>query len=570
MFLPVTPNECRRKGWRRLDIILVTGDAYIDSPHMGIALIGNVLAAAGYRVGVIAQPDLHTDDIKRLGEPLLFWGVSGGSVDSMVANYTPLKKRRKTDDFTPGGKNDRRPDRAVIAYANLIRRHFKNTRPIVLGGIEASLRRIVHYDYWSDKLRRSILFDAKADYLVYGMGEKTVVALADCLKTGVPPTELTGLCYIANTPRDGYLRLPDFELLQADSDAFIEMFNTFYDNNDPLTANGLSQKQDTRYLIQNPPAPYHTQSELDAIYDLPYENAVHPLALRHGLVKAIETIRFSISAHRGCYGECNFCAIAVHQGRTVRWRSRNSILREVRRMTARPDFKGVITDIGGPTANMYGFECRKKQTQGVCADRRCLHPRICPKLKIDHARQILLLKQLKELAGIRHVFIASGVRHDLILADEKNGERYLKTLVRHHVSGQLKIAPEHSEPHVLELMGKPDIDTTLQFKKKFDQLTAEAGKKQFLTYYLIAAYPGCRESDMLKLKRFTARHLGVPPEQTQIFTPAPSTYAALMYYTRQNPFSGNGLFVEKTLPGKQRQKSIITSRKPQSFSRKKR
>ena len=383
MFLPTTRQEMQYLGWDQLDVILVTGDTYIDSPFIGIAVVGKILTQAGYRVGVIAQPALDTDeDISRLGEPRLFWGVSAGSIDSMVANYTALKKKRKSDDCTPGGVNNRRPDRAVIVYTNLIRRYFKNTRPIVLGGIEASLRRIAHYDYWSDRVRASILFDSKADYLLYGMAETSVRELAHALHSGKDPRAIRGLCYIANTTElaqhaVGYLELPAYEKVKEDHQAFIDMFHLFYRNNDPLTAKGLYQQHGSRYLVQNPPAIYPTQAELDAVYALGYERAQHPYYERQGHVKALETIQFSVSTHRGCYGECNFCAIAVHEGRTVRWRSPKSILDEVRAFPDHPDFKGVVQDLGGPTANMYGFECGKKLETGSCPVKRCLTPDIC-------------------------------------------------------------------------------------------------------------------------------------------------------------------------------------------------
>jgi len=397
MYLPTTRQELDQLGWDELDIILVTGDSYIDSPYIGTAVIGKVLLQAGYRVGVIAQPNTETEsDICRLGEPRLFWGVTAGSIDSMVANTTALKKRRKSDDYTPGGINNRRPNRATIVYTNLIRRFYKDTRPIVLGGIEASLRRVAHYDYWSDKIRRSILFDSKADYILYGMAENAVLKLAGHLKAGQDPRAIRGLSFIANqsefSHRDDFLELPPYEVVAEDKLAFIEMFHTFYQNNDPLTARGLYQQHGDRYLVQNPPSPYLSQAELDTVYALDYERAQHPYYERQGAVKALETIKFSIATHRGCYGECNFCAIAVHEGRTVRWRSQASIVQEARQLSAEDDFKGYIQDVSGPTANMYGYECQKKLDKGVCTKKRCLYPEVCPVLKVDHSPQLALLK----------------------------------------------------------------------------------------------------------------------------------------------------------------------------------
>lgn len=562
MFLPTTPQELDSLGWPKLDVILVTGDSCVDSPFIGVSVIGKVLLKAGYRVGIIAQPDVHSDaDIGRLGEPALFWGVTGGSIDSMVANYTAMKKRKRSDDLTPGGKNDRRPDRAAIVYTNLIRRFFKHTKPIVLGGVEASLRRIAHYDFWSDRIRRSILFDAKADILVYGMAEKTVVALADRLRTGGDVEDIRGICYASREKKAGYVELPSFEQIIEDKRVFIDMFHAFYRNNDPVTALGLCQKQDTRYLIQNPPAPYLTQDELDEVHEMDFERDHHPFYERMGSVRALETIKFSITTHRGCYGECNFCSIAVHQGRTVRWRSERSILAEAEQLTQYPDFKGTIQDVGGPTANMYGFECQKKLTRGSCGDKRCLYPEVCPQLGVDHSRQIALLKKLKQVPGVKNVFVASGIRHDLVLEDERHGRRYLQEIVAHHVSGQMKVAPEHTEDHVLHRMGKPGVQPLLAFKNLFYRSTRAAGKNQFLTYYLIAAHPGCTERDMQRLKRFASRRLKINPEQVQIFTPTPSTYSSLMYYTEMDPWTGKKIFVEKEPAIRERQKAIVVEKR---------
>jgi len=558
MYLPTTQEEMKQRGWETLDIILVTGDTYIDSPYIGVAVIGNVLAGAGYRVGIIAQPDIKSDlDITRLGEPRLFWGITAGSVDSMVANFTALKKRRRNDDFTPGGENTRRPDRATIAYANLIRRHFKNTRPLVLGGIEASLRRIVHYDYWDDAVRRSLLFDAKADVLVYGMGEKAVLEVARAMEHGEGIQDIRGICYSAKAPKEGYALLPSYEEAKGDKKKFTDMFRVFYANSDPLTAQGLCQQQDTRYLIQNPPAFCPSEKELDAIHDMAFERDVHPYYKKQGEVRALETIKFSITTHRGCYGECNFCAIAVHQGRTISSRSAASIVREAATLTRLPAFKGYILDVGGPTANMYGIECRKKLSSGSCKDKRCLYPVLCKQLKVDHTPQRELLRRLRNVPGIKKVFIASGLRYDMIMEDTVCGEAYLREIVEHHVSGQLKIAPEHTEDAVLAKMGKPGGKYLHDFKEAFDTLNKKMGKKQFLTYYLIAAHPGCDERAMDKLRDYTVRQLKITPEQVQIFTPLPSTWSTLMYYTERDPFTRGKLFVEKEMKKKERQKEQV-------------
>jgi len=562
-----------RLGWDRADIILVTGDSYIDSPFIGVALIGKVLQRAGYRVGIIAQPDAQSGrDISRLGEPRLFWGVSGGSIDSMVANYTALKKKRRTDDYTPGGINDRRPDRAAIFYSNLIRRYFKNTRPIVLGGLEASLRRIAHYDFWSDRVRASILFDAKADYVLYGMAEKSVVELADALNSGSDVRNIRGLCYIARESdcagkRDSFLELPSYETVSRDKLAFIHMFHTFYQNCDPITAKGLLQKHGTRYLVQNPPGDNPSQAELDSFYALDFERAQHPYYQRQGAARALETIRFSVSTHRGCYGECNFCSISVHEGRCIQWRSPESVLTEVTHLTRHPDFRGYILDVGGPTANMYGIECEKKMSRGACPEKRCLYPAVCPSLKADHRRQTDLLKQIRRTKGVKKAFVASGIRYDLLLSDREHGTAYLQELIEHHVSGQMKVAPEHSEDVVLQMMGKPGTASLIAFRELFYRMSRAAGKENYLTYYLIAAHPGCGEPEMQRLRQFADRTLRISPEQLQIFTPTPSTYSSLMYYTEMDPFTGRPLLVEKDPVRKARQKNIVI-RKRTRYSRK--
>jgi len=563
MFLPSTREEMERLGWPQLDVILVTGDAYIDSPFIGVAMIGKLLVHHGFRVGVIAQPAVNSGtDITRLGEPKLFWGVTGGCIDSMVANRTASGRRRKTDDYTPGGLNTRRPDRAVIAYANLIRQHFKGTAPLVLGGIEASLRRIAHYDVWDNRVRRSILFDAKADYLLYGMAERTVLELARALAAGQSPTSIRGLCYAAAEAPATALMLPAYQTTAADKTAFAAMFRVFYDNNDPITAQMLAQQQDSRFLIHNPPQPPLSTTELDQVHNLDFERDLHPLDRRMGTVRALDTIRFALATHRGCYGECNFCAITVHQGRTIQQRSVESIVREAERLAVHPAFKGTIADVGGPTANMYGFECAKKQTKGACRDKRCLFPTICPSLKIDHGPLIGLLQRLRSINNIKKIAVASGIRYDIILADKKHGLSYLREVVRHHVSGQMKIAPEHSESEVLHAMGKPGTEPLLQFRSLFNRLTDEEGLKQFLTYYLIAAHPGCTQAAMEALHAFCRKELHLIPRQVQLFTPTPCTWSTLMYWTETDPFSNTPCFVEKSEAGRERQKVALVGDVP--------
>ena len=556
MFIPTTREEVAKRGWDALDVIIVSGDTYTDNSYNGAALIGHWLIYNGFRVGIIAQPRIDIpDDITRLGLPELYWSVSAGCVDSMVANYTAVNKFRKDDDFTPGGVNNRRPDRACIAYTNLIKKYAKG-KPIILGGIEASLRRVAHYDYWSDSVRRSVLFDSKADAITYGMTELSNLAIANAMKDGADWKGINGVCYASNTVPEGYLEMPSYEECSKDPKAFNQAFRLFRDNCDPMTAKGLVQKHGDRYLVQNPPSRLLTTEELDTIYGLDFENEVHPYYLKDGPVKAMDTIRNSITTHRGCYGDCSFCAIAVHQGRTVVSRSEESILKEAKGFASKPGFNGVIRDVGGPTANMYGIECRQKLRIGACKDKSCLGDKPCPKLCLDHGKQVQLLMNIRSIPGVKRVFVGSGIRYDMILADEKNGERYLENLVRHHVSGQMKIAPEHVSRRVLKTMGKPGPEKLTEFKDRFDKCTARCGKELFLTYYFIAAHPGCRNEDMEELSRFCHSRLKTNPEQVQIFTPTPSTVSTAMYHTGED-LEGHRVFSEHSIKGKQAQKRIL-------------
>ncbi len=566
-FLPTTKEEMDKLGWKQCDVILVSGDAYIDSPFIGVAVVGRMLEKMGYRVGVIGQPDIKSDkDIKRLGEPRLYWGVSGGSIDSMVSNYTATKKFRNNDDYTPGGKNNKRPDRAVLVYTNLIRQNFKNTVPIVLGGIEASLRRVTHYDYWTNKLRKPILFDSKADILIYGMGEQAIHDLTKALDKGLEWKYIRGLCYIAKEPIENYHQLPSHKECLDDKEKYIDLFDLFYDNNDPISAKGLCQQVDTRYSIQNPPCDYLNEKEMDAVSSLPFTRELHPYHQPDGKVKCLETIKFSIMTHQGCWGECNFCAIGVHQGRTIRTRSEKSIVQEAKDFREYKDFKGIISDLGGPTANMYGYECDKKLKLGTCDHQRCVDSKhLCKSMKPNHGRVVNMMKQVRAIPGIRKAFVASGVRYDLITEDKKHGYSYLKEMVKHHISGQMKVAPEHTEQHVLDLMGKPGKQTLIDFKKLYDKLNKDMGKKQYMTYYLIAAHPGCTEKDMHALKRFTTHELKINPEQAQVFIPTPGTYSAVIYYTELDPVTRKKVFVEKDIKRKEKQKAIVQEKQSCSF-----
>ncbi len=556
MFVPTTMEEVSARGWDALDVILVSGDTYTDNAYNGTAVMGHWLIDHGYRVGIIAQP--RTDDgsdITRLGVPELFWSVSAGCVDSMVANHTPTGKFRKEDDFTPGGVNDRRPDRACIAYTNLIKKHAKG-KPIILAGVEASLRRIAHYDMWSDSVRRSVLFDSKADSIIYGMAELATLEVAARIRDGLPWGDVRGTCTASRTIPEGAVVMPSYEECSSDRGAFMRAFRIFRDNNDPVTASTLVQAHGDRYLVHNRPQRHLTTAELDAVHGSDYMDEVHPYYARDGHVKAMDTVRNSVTTHRGCYGDCSFCAIAVHQGRTVVSRSEDSVVAEVERMASKPSFNGIVRDVGGPTANMYGIECGLKTAKGACRDRRCLGDNPCPRLPIDHSRQIRLLRRISDVPGVRRVFVNSGIRHDMILADVHHGPAYLEEIVSHHVSGQMKIAPEHTSPHVLKLMGKPGSDKLVRFKSMFDECTLRAGKEQYLTYYFIAAHPGCTGDDMADLSRFCHDTLRTVPEQVQVFTPTPSTVSTAMYHCGTD-LRGRPVRSERSMQMKQRQKETV-------------
>ena len=554
MFLPTTAAELKSLGWKQPDIILVTGDTYIDSPQIGAAVIGKYLWKHGFKTALIAQPAVGDGrDITRLGAPALFWGVTAGSIDSMVANYTRLNKFRHQDDYTPGGVN-LRPNRATIAYTNLIRQHFKPAQPIVLGGIEASLRRIAHYDCWDDAVRRSLLFDAKADILAYGMAEKTVLELAAAFRNGADWRNIKGICYIASTPAEGNILLPSFDEVAAHKPAFRRM-SMLFDQHADHPSPGFIQQHGDRFLIHNPPPPSLSTAELDEVSDLEFAGDAHPY-YKTGEIRALATIKQSITTHRGCIGQCNFCAIAVHQGRQVVSRSPQSIMAEASRISQAAGFNGIIYDVGGPTANMYGLSCRKGW---ACQNKHCLMPKICPQLGFGHWAQMEILRRLLGLTGIKKVFVASGIRPDLVMADQEQGRRYIAQLARHHVSGQIKLAPEHSELAVLKLMNKPAPESLIKFKDAFDSACAASDKSYYMTYYLMAAHPGCTKEHMQRLKSFLASGLKTTPEQVQIFTPTPATLSTAMYHC-ETDMAGNKIFCEKNLQAMQKQKELIRSR----------
>ena len=554
MFLPISRQEVEKLGWDYIDVILISGDAYIDSPFSGIAVVGKYLLKHGFRVAVISQPDIDCDkDITMFGEPRLFWGISAGCVDSMVANYTSSGKPRKQCDFTPNGINNKRPDRASIVYTTLIRRYFKNTKPIVLGGIEASLRRIAHYDFKTDKVRRSILFDAKADYIIYGMGELPVLELAKALDNNESVENIKGLCFISKDKVSNAVEMPSFEEVSINKRAFYNMFKIFYNNSEAVSGKRLMQKTGDRYLIQNPPA-YYDDNILDEISDIEYERAVHPQI--KGKVKAIDTIKTSIISHRGCFGGCSFCAIAVHQGRRVVSRSAASIEKEVKSMVSKKWFSGTITDIGGPTGNMYMMKCKKMEKLGACTHKHCLYPEVCNGMNTNHAPLLNMLESIKNIKGIKNLFATSGIRADLAVKDKENGKRYISEIAKNYVSGQLKMAPESADLKVLKAMKKPDNSSFLEFCSLYKNYSKKYNKNQYISCYFIAAHPAESEKEAYSTRKFIEKNLDFNPEQVQIFTPTPSTWATCAYYTGLDE-DGNNIYVEKSLSKKEKYKSII-------------
>jgi uncharacterized radical SAM protein YgiQ len=560
-FIPVTLEEARLRNWDHFDVILVTGDAYVDHPAFGTAIVARVLEEAGYKVGIIAQPDWRTTlDVTRLGRPRLFFGVTAGNLDSMVANYTSHKRPRTRDDYAPGGTPGLRPDRAVIVYANRIREAFGDV-PIVLGGIEASLRRFAHYDWWENRVRRSVLVDARAEIIVYGMGEKAIIEIAGRLHCGA---DLGGIAGTAVLRRDApagtaAITLPSCEQVQSDPLAFNEAFRFIVSNQDPFSGQILLQKQDTRYLVQYPPQAPLQASELDRIYALPYQRRWHPTYDSEGGVPALETVRHSIISHRGCPGACSFCSITAHQGRVIQSRSPASIIRETEILSSQPDFKGTISDVGGPTANLYGARCARWRTKGPCHDRQCLGPDRCRNLELDHAGALALLRKVGAVRGVKHVFLESGLRHDLLV--DESSLPYLTEICRSHVSGRLKVAPEHSSERVLKLMNKPPIAIYEEFLGRFRDANRGLGRKQFLVNYFISAHPGATLDDALHLSLYLQRH-GMHPEQIQDFIPLPLTASSCMYHTGMDPWSGTTVHVARTFRERKMHRALLQYWKP--------
>lgn len=567
-FLPISKSDMAARGWDACDFVYVIGDAYVDHPSFGHAIISRVLEAAGYRVGILSQPDWKDpSSIAALGRPALGFLVSGGNMDSMVNHYAVSKKRRKTDAFTPGGVMGKRPDHATVVYCNLIRRVYGDI-PILIGGVEASLRRLAHYDYWSGQLKRSILLDSQADLLLYGMGERSIVEAAGALKSGIPVREITfldGTVYRARqldvqTP---HIVLPAFAELQKQKKRYAESFGMQYRNTDPFSAKTLVEPYGEReFVIQNPPQKPLSQREMDEVYDLPYQRTYHPSYEKLGGVPAIEEVRFSLVSNRGCFGACSFCALTFHQGRIVQTRSHDSILREAEAMTAAPDFKGYIHDVGGPTANFRHPACGKQDKRGACPDRQCLFPKPCKNLIADHCDYLSLLRRLRKLPKVKKVFIRSGVRFDYLLADPD--DTFFKELVRFHVSGQLKVAPEHVAAPVLDRMGKPRHAVYLRFLEKYQKLNQQMGLKQYVVPYLMSSHPGSTLREAVALAEYL-RNTGHQPEQVQDFYPTPSTLSTVMYYTGLDPRTMERVYVPTDPHEKAMQRALIQYRNPKNY-----
>lgn len=568
-FLPVSREEMQALGWDAVDFVYVSGDAYVDHPSFGHAIITRLLESHGYRVGMIAQPDWKdAESIAVFGQPRLGFLVSSGNMDSMVNHYYVSKRPRETDAYTPGGKTGKRPDHAAVVYSHLIRRRFR-TVPIILGGMEASLRRMAHYDYWSDSLKRSILLDSQADLISYGMGEKSIIEIADALKSGIAVRDL---CFIPGTvyqTKDisticGGVTLPSFEEMRSEKRRYAESFLLQYQNTDPFTSSVLLEPYPGGvYVVQNPPQKPLTTVEMDDIYALPYKGTYHPSYEKDGGVPAIREVQFSLVSSRGCFGGCGFCALTFHQGRIIQARSHDSLVQEAQKMTANPAFKGYIHDVGGPTANFRAPSCKKQLRHGVCKDRQCLFPRPCGNLHADHSDYLTLLRRLRALPGVKKVFIRSGIRFDYLLADPD--DTFFRELVGYHVSGQLKVAPEHIADAVLRRMGKPENAVYEKFASKYRRLNEKLGKKQYLVPYLMSSHPGSGLKEAVALAEYL-RDIGYMPQQVQDFYPTPSTLSTVMYYTGIDPRDQKPVYVCKNPHEKAMQRALVQYRNPKNYS----
>lgn len=566
-FLPISKTEMQGLGWEQPDFICVTGDAYVDHPSFGIAIISRLLERMGFRPAILAQPDFGSpQDFRQFGKPRLGFLITSGNIDSMVAHYTAAKRRRSDDAYTPGNTAGKRPDRAVIVYSRLAHEAYPDS-PVIIGGLEASLRRFAHYDYWDDEVRRSILIDSGADLLIYGMGEHPITEIARRMADGEHPaamTDIRGTCYTA--PLDavlpaGSISCASFDKVAGDKLTYAKATRIQLEQQDHVYGKVIVQKHGERLVVQNPPSPPLTQQELDSVWELPFQRYYHPSYEKLGGVKAIEEVQFSLMHNRGCYGACNFCAITFHQGRVVTARSHRSVVEEAARMTKNPQFKGYIHDVGGPTANFRGPACGKQLEKGVCMGKKCLYPKVCPAIKADHSDYISLLRELRKLEGVKKVFVRSGLRYDYICADKS--DEFLKELVKHHISGQLKVAPEHCAPAVLARMGKPGVKVFTQFAEKFYAATRAAGKEQYLVPYLMSSHPGCTLKDAVLLAVYLKGH-HMRPEQVQDFYPTPATASTCMFYTGIDPYTMEHVYVPTDPYEKKLQRALLQYFRPEN------
>ncbi len=569
-FLPVTPEELAAEGISQPDFVYLIGDAYVDHPSFGAAIISRVLQSQGYSVAMLPQPDWrHDADFLRFGKPRLAFLVTGGNIDSMVAHYTAAKKKRSDDAYSPGNRAGKRPDRAVLVYCQRLRALYGKDVPILIGGLEASLRRFAHYDYWDNAVRPSILAESGADLLMYGMGEHSITEIAALLRDGVPVSEITGVrgtCYLTapeNTPYGG-AQCPSCEEVQQSKTAYAKACRIQYDQQDEVYGKIILQRHGSRMLVQNPPAISLTREELDALYELPFTRTYHPMYEPMGGVPAIQEVRFSITHNRGCFGFCNFCSIALHQGRRMTTRSEGSVIKEAKLLTTFPDFKGYIHDVGGPTANFRHPSCEKQLTKGLCKGRKCLAPEPCKNLYVDHQEYLSLLRKLRALPKVKRVFIRSGIRYDYLMCDKDDS--FFRELVRHHVSGQLKVAPEHASNHVLDLMGKPHIEAYKAFQKRFYEITKGMGKEQYLVPYLMSSHPGSTMKDAIDLALFLKKE-GIRPEQVQDFYPTPGTISTCMFWTGLNPYTMEEIYVPRTPEEKAEQRALLQYFKPENHEK---
>lgn len=567
-FLPICKEDLQKRNIEQLDFIIVSGDAYVDHPSFGTAIIGRTLESQGFTVGVIAQPNWNsTEDFKKLGAPKYAFLVNSGNIDSMVNHYTAAKKRRRDDLYSPGGKSGFRPDRAVVVYCNRIREAFKHI-PIVIGGIEASLRRFAHYDYWSDKVRRSILLDSKADLLIYGMGEKTIIQIAEMFKYGSSISNIKnirGTCYVTNSldNLENYIEIPSFEEVSTDKSLYNEAFKTEYYEQDHIRGKVIAQKHGNRYLIQNLPQVPLTNEEMDFTYNLPFKRTYHPIYEEAGGIPAIKEVEFSITSHRGCYGSCSFCALTFHQGRVIQTRNQDSVVEEAELLTKLPNFKGYIHDVGGPTANFRHRACTKQIEHGTCKTKQCMFPKPCNNLIIDHSEYLSLLRRVRKIKGVKKVFVRSGIRYDYLIHDKDTS--FFKELCEHHISGQLKVAPEHVTPRVLAQMGKPTREVYDKFVNKYFQINKKLNKNQFLVPYLMSSHPGSDLNAAIELAQYV-KSMGYTPEQVQDFYPTPGSLSTTIYYTGVNPLTNEKVYTPKTQEEKNMQRALIQFAVPENYN----